>query len=332
MSYVMFTDCRLTQFARLAALGLLIVTAAFTHNVLGDDDAPGVVSATAASSADGSIRLIYKFQAGQFSHYSGTSRVQYITQLESKKFTTLQTNDTGTHFRVITVDESGNALIEPVVDRTRMTAKMPDKDPVVFDSESGEPVPVEFRTIREAIGRPVARFTVSPYGELIKATVIDPTAPQSLRDGAEKLTTRFAFVVRLPKTAVRVGDKWKEDYSTTVSIGRGLRQDVMIRRVYELVSVSDGVAHIKFKTTLLKSLQDPELEKQVIQQTPHGSIDFDIERGLVRTHVSNINQTTINAFGAQSLLQVVGEATETLVTAAADAPRTANRPSTGQSE
>ena len=272
--------------------------------------------------------LAYKFQPGQFVHYSSTSRVHYTTQLgdqyktpagitqslADRTFHSRQVNETVTHFRVVTVDEQGLALIEPVIDRTRMTAKLHDKDEVVFDSTTDPVPPPQFQAVREAIGRTVARFQVAPHGKLVKAIVVDPTAPQSLRDAAHKLETRFPFLSPLPTTPVSVGDKWREEYSTMV-LNEGLKQPLPMRRIYELSAVANGIAVIKFKTLVLTPLNDPEVEKQIIQQRPTGTIEFDVERGLVRSYKSSIDQTTYNAFGAQSLLHVTGESTDTLVPA-----------------
>lgn len=272
------------------------------------------VSATAVSALApaNAIVLNYKFQPGQFVYYSGTSRVQYITQLgDQSQFSTLQTNETGTHFRVVTVDENGLALIEPVIDRTRMTAKMEGKETVEYDSAKAVDPQSQFRAIQDAIGRTVARFQVAPNGKLIKATVVDTTAPQALRDAAGKLDTRFPYLSLLPSTPVSVGDKWREDYSIVV-INEGLKQPIPMRRVYELTAVASGIARISFKTVVLTPLNEAELEKQVIQQTPSGTIDFDIDRGLVRSYTSNIDRTVLNAFGQQSLLNVTGKSTETL--------------------
>jgi hypothetical protein len=282
-----------------------------------------LASATAPANAapSGPIMLAYKFESGQFVHYSGTNRVQYTTQLgdqydlprEQRKFSNIQTNETGSHFRIVTVDEQGIATIEPVVDRARMTAKMHGKEPVEFDSASDATPQPQFQAIRDAIGHPVARFQVSPTGTLIKAIIVDATAPQSLRDAAERLDTRFPFLSLLPSMPVAVGDKWREDYSI-VAVVNGLKQPIPIRRIYQLDAVADGIAIIKFKTLVLTPVNDPEFEKQIVQQTPTGTIEFDIERGLVRSHSSSVHRTVMNAFGAQSLLQVIGESTETLVT------------------
>jgi len=280
-------------------------------------DGRGVVqvsaTATSALAPANVVVLAYKFQPGQFVYYAGTSRVQYITQLgDQSRFSSLQTNETGTHFRVVSVDENGQAIIEPVIDRTRMTAKMQDKDAVDYDSAKAVDPQSQFRAIQDAIGRTVARFQVAPNGKLMKATIVDTTAPQALRDAAGKLDTRFPYLSLLPSTPVSVGDKWREDYSIVV-INEGLKQPIPMRRVYELTAVADGVARIGFKTVILTPLNEAELEKQVIQQTPTGTIEFDIERGLVRSYTSSIDRTVLNAFGQQSLLNVTGKSTETLV-------------------
>jgi hypothetical protein len=293
-----------------------------------------LVSATAPANVPfaGPVKLAYTLQPGQFVHYTGMNKINYDTMLgdqygipkggqgvvpvpkEQREFTNVQSNETGTHFRVISVDENGIALIEPVVDRTRMTAKMHGKEQVEFDSDKGSTPDPGFQAIRDAIGRTVARFQVAPTGKLLKAVIVDTSAPKALRDAAEKLDIRFQYLGLMPTTSVSVGDKWREDYSV-VLINNGLKEPWPMRRVYELTSVVDGIATIKFKTIIMKPVDEPELKKQVIQQTPAGTIEFDIEQGLVRSYASTINQTVINAFGPQSMLRVTGESTEKLVAA-----------------
>lgn len=299
-------------------------------------DAGGIVQTSATAPANvpvtGPITLAYKLKPGQFVHYTGMNKINYDTKLgdqygttgkngsfvpltaEEREFTSVQSNETGTHFRVISVDERGIALIEPVVDRTRMVAKMHGKEPVEFDSQQSATSDPGFEAVREAIGRKVARFQVAPTGKLLKATIVDQSAPLALRDAAEKLDIRFPYLGLLPTTPVSVGDKWREEYSV-VLVNNGLKEPWPMRRIYELTRVVDGIATIKFKTVVMKPVNETELEKQVIQQTPSGTIEFDIEQGLVRSYVSTINQTVLNAYGPQSLLRVTGESVEKLVVA-----------------
>lgn len=317
-------------------IGLAFV-AAFVGSIgITAAEEPAIIqtSATAPAnvSASGPVTLEYKLKPGQFVHYSGINKITYDTKLgdqygtegrggfvplraDEREFTSIQANETGTHFRVISVDEAGIALIEPVVDRTRMTAKMHGKEQVEFDSSTNINPDASFQAIREGIGRTVARFQVAPTGKLLKAVIVDATAPQALRTAAEKLDTRFAYLSLLPSEPVSVGDKWREEYNVIV-VQEGLKQPFTLRRIFELNSVVDGIATIKFKTLVMtKGTDEPEVAKQLMQQTPSGTIEFDIQQGLVRSYKSSISSTVINAFGRESMLRINGEATEQLVTA-----------------
>ena len=84
-------------------------------------------------------------------------------------------------------------------------------------------------------------------------------------------------------------------------------------RQYELTSVSDGIATIKFRTSILALLNEPKIQGQLAQQTPSGTIEFDIEHGWIRSRKSITNETVVNALGQQTVLQVVGESTEKLI-------------------
>jgi hypothetical protein len=293
----------------------LLASIGFTASNACGEEPPSAVDAIAAANraVHEPVQLAYKFQPGQFVHYLGYNKIEMRTQLQGRLYDTSQHNETGKHFRVVSVDEQGVALIEPVMDWAKMSARMPDKGEVSFDSESKSPVQPQFRFIKETIGRPVARFQVAPTGELVKAIIVDTTAPAPMREAAQKLNAQFEFFVRLPKAPVKVGGKWNEDSSMTVTGGKGDRHPVSIRRVYELTAVNGDMASIKFKTLILTQLDDPELEKQVMQSATSGTIKFDIEKGLVRSYAANVNKTTLNAFGSESLMQIVGETTETLV-------------------
>jgi hypothetical protein len=334
-----FESESMMRFDRTAGIrvSLAIIAACVGSIGVAAAEEPAIIqtSATAPAnvSASGPVTLAYKLKPSQFVHYSGVNKIVYDIKLseqygttehrgvfkplplEHREFTSVQSNETDTHFRVISVDEAGIALIEPVIDRTHMTAKMHGKDPVEFDSSTNINPDPSFQAIRDGIGRTVARFQVGPTGKLLKAVIVDATAPQALRTAAEKLDTRFAYLSLLPSEPVSVGDKWREEYNVIV-VQEGLKQPFTLRRIFELNSVVDGIATIKFKTLVMtKGTDEPEVAKQLMQQTPSGTIEFDIQQGLVRSYKSTINSTVINAFGRESMLRITGEATEKLVTA-----------------
>lgn len=270
--------------------------------------------------AEQPVLLSYKFQPGQFVHYEVSDRVRYVTQQSGSALETYQRNDSLKHFRVVSIDEDGSALLEPVIDRIKMSAgsqdstsdnpKSPnDKKAVEFDSEKDAVVPPEFQRHKETIGKAIARFHYAANGELLAVRLIDAKAAPP----ANKADPKMSFLIPLPKEPITVGHRWKQKYDEPIKIGQGLTQQIPMLRQFELTGISNGIATIKFKTSILALLDDPKMRGKLAQQTPSGTIEFDIERGLIRSRKSVTNEAVVNAFGPKSLLQVVGESTESLI-------------------
>ncbi len=320
--------------------------------------------AAQAVPAKQTVLLSYKFQPGQFVYYEVSDRVRYVMQQSGSTAETYQRNDSAKHFRVVSIDEDGSMLLEPIIDRIKMSAGSQDstsdnpearnhKPPIEFDSEKDKVAPAEFQRHKETVGKPMARFKYAPNGELLAVRIIDadlakanaaanaqskdPDPPQSKAAGtpksnatevpesivsatskpneaaAAKPDQKLSFLIPLPKEPITVGHRWKQKYDEPVNVGQGLRQQIPMLRQFELTSISDGIATIKFRTSILALLNDPKIQGQLAQQTPSGTIEFDIERGLIRSRKSVTNEAVVNAFGPQSLLQVVGESAEKMI-------------------
>ena len=154
----------------IASAGLTIGTGTFVRAE--DAEAPasavapvGTPSVEPVKMAATTVLLRYKFQPGQFLHYEVADHVRYVTQQAGNSFETLQRNDSAKHFRVVTIEEDGSALLEPIIDRIRMSAKLHEKPVVEFDSAKDKLAPPEFQRHKEAVGKPMARFLFTPSGE-----------------------------------------------------------------------------------------------------------------------------------------------------------------------
>jgi hypothetical protein len=270
------------------------------------------------------VQLKYKFQPGQFVNYEVSDHVRYVMQQAGKSFETFQRNDSSKHFRVVSVDEEGSAILEPIIDRIKMSkgrreadendgSKLHDQTLVEFDSAKDKVAPSEFQRHKETIGKPMARFQFASHGKLLSVRLIDNNVPKAMTAAADKADPKLNFLVPLPTEPISIGHRWKQKYDEPISVGQGLTQQIPMLRQYELLSISDGIATIKFKTSILALLNEPKIQGQLAQQTPSGTIEFDIERGLIRSKKSITNETVVNALGQQTVLQVIGESTEKLV-------------------
>ncbi len=302
----------------IAGVGSIVGTGKFALAEETEAAASAVAPAVAPSSepvkpAATTVLLQYKFQPGQFLHYEVADHVRYVTQKGGNAFEMLQRNDSAKHFRVVTIEEDGSALLEPIIDRIRMSAKLHEKPVVEFDSAKDKLAPPEFQRHKEAVGKPMARFLFTPSGELKSVKLLEANVAPAVAAAAAKADPKLSFLVPLPTESIAVGHRWKQKYNESISAGQGLFQPVPMLRQFELTGISDGVATIKFKTSILALLNDAKAQGQLAQQTPSGTIEFDIERGLIRSRKVVTNETVLNAFGQQTLLQVSGESIEKLV-------------------
>jgi hypothetical protein len=282
-------------------------------------------------------RLAYKFRANQFAHYD----VTYKARMRIQKGEVVQTSENVTlsrkHFRVVSVERDGSAVLEPVLDRVRMTARFDDNPPRAFDSDDDKqtaenktntddentddnekkkkkkkPTDPAYARIRKAVGQPQARVKVSASGALLRtiplkgAVVAKPT----------KGKPQQSFLVVLPDQAIPIGHEWsgsEEPFEVQVAVAVGVRKNVKLKRRFELLSVEGNLATIESKVVMLTPVKDPKALMQLIQQRPRGQIVFDLERGLIVSQKLTVDETVFGSIGPGSKVRAVTSLVETLV-------------------
>ncbi|HEY0983054.1 DUF6263 family protein [Schlesneria sp.] len=268
-----------------------------------------------AAADETTFQLVYHFKPGQFFHYEQSDRAELTTQSGSNQALAIQQTQTFRSFRVISVDDDGSAVIEPVVESVRMASQTGESGVVGYDSTKDEVIPKGFESLAGTVGRPLARFQVSANGRLNKVTLLVNDVPKKFAEAAEKTDPAINCLVVFPEKAVKIGEKWSEKSDTPVSVGNNLTQDLGLIRVYELAKVENDIATIRFRTSLRVPMHDPDILRQIVQQTPSGTIEFDLKEGKILSRSLKIDEKVIGAFGPQTLLQAQGEMLEKLVPA-----------------
>lgn len=276
------------------------------------------------SADETTYHLMYRFSPGQFFHYELSDRAELTTQSAANQSLAIQQTQCFRSFRVISVDEQGGAVLEPVVESVRMASQTGDTGTVGFDSTKDEEVPKGFESLASTIGRPLARFQVAANGRLLKATLLVSDVPKNFSEAAEKTDPAINCLVVFPEKPVKIGEKWSEKSETPVSVGNNLNQDLGLIRVYELAKVEEDIATIRFRTSLRVPMHDPDILRQIVQQTPSGTIEFDLKEGRLLSRSLKIDEKVIGAFGPQTLLQAKGEMQERLIPATSSPKISAN--------
>ena len=270
-------------------------------------------------------QLVYKFKTGDFYHYDVDDQAEMTTQFGENQSKLRQHTQVLKSFRVVAVDEAGGAIIEPIMEIIKMASQTADKPVVIYDSTKPEDPPKEYETVASTVGRPLARFQIAANGRLLKVSMLATDVPKSFTDAAAKTDPAINLLVALPDQPIKIGDKWSEKFDVQVTIGAGLNRPITLIRAYELAKVTDNLATIRVRTTLLTPTNDPEVLRQLVQQTPIGTIEFDMQQGRIINRSFKTEEKVVGAFGEQSLLQAIGSVTERLVDPSL--PRVSSNPS-----
>jgi hypothetical protein len=254
-------------------------------------------------------QLAYKFTPGQFAHYEVTQRMTIVSKYPQSEEKMKNESVTTKHFRVIAAESGGAAQLEPMIDRVRMSVKFNDAEPISYDSAAKEPPPPGFEAVAKTVGQAMARVHLTPNGELTKVTVLGEASP-ALTAAAAEADPKLNFLIPLPREAVGVGAVWKDRYQVPVSVGQGLTQPITLQREFQLTNVEGKAATITFRTSVITPVSDPQIEAQLLQRKPSGTVEFDLERGLILSQKTTASGQVVQAFGPNTALQAALETSE----------------------
>lgn len=277
-------------------------------------DPTGLMSAE-NEAASPTYTLKYQFVANQFTHLNVVHEATITTEYGEARETTFNESITRKHYRVVSVDADGSAVLEPVIDHVQMKAQFGDREPVLFDSNwSDDKIPAKFMDIKKSVGHPTARFRVNHFGRLESVSrlqVGSQTGPVDADSGDNDPSRNFLVV--LPEKPVQIGDTWTDTFRTKVSINNDIQREVELLRTYRLKSVEGSVAVISMVTSVTDPIRKPAIRAQLIQREPSGTIRFDLDRGLVLERESTVDKTVFECFGPKSSMKAVSRRVEKLV-------------------
>ena len=265
------------------------------------------------------VRLAYKFQPSESLHLEYKQDMTMDIRHPDFKRKMVSQVISNKHLRIISVDANGNTLVEPVIDRTRMTSKQDDDPESTFDSAEGlDSCPAEYRPLLAAVGKPMVRIKFAPNGKVIEATGLNG-ATTAARD-IEK-DPMLNFLIVFPDQPVRVGETWKDDFEAIAQLDKTLKQGVKLRREYRLLKLNGSQAEIELKTACLTPLRDPMIEMQIAGRLLSGKIVFDHQLGQIVSREMNVESQVLNGAGAKTVVNTVMSQTERLI----PNPKLANR-------
>ncbi len=254
------------------------------------------------------FQLVYKFEPNQFVHCEVAHKMTIEIKLGEASQTTYNESKSRKHLRVVAVDQHGNAVLEPMIDHVRMTAKS-EQETVVFNSTDGpDKCPPAFQHVLKTIGQPLTRVKVAANGRLL--SLGNEYVQQKGGNSIHESDASRNFLVVFPEKPVRIGAAWHDDINVPVEVSAKLKRQITLRRTYRLMAVKDSIAIIGLKTAVLEPIRDPQIKAQLIQRAPVGTIRFDIQMGQIASWESNIDKVVVGAFGLNSSMRAISYRSE----------------------
>jgi Family of unknown function (DUF6263) len=292
------------------------------------DEAPSTTERAGESGAKAAEKhkLTFKFQVGQIVRQEIAHESEIKTHKNQDTETARNSSKSRRHYRVVAVDErSGEADLELTIDWVHMTASFEGADgkktkPIEFQSNDPEKHPEQFGNILASVGRSCATIRFNRTGAPVK--VVSGRVPQTATApiGESKATTGSpltdgsleAYLIPLPDQPVAVGEEWRDKFDVIVRDDVKNLTKITIQRVYKLLEVKEGRAVIELRTAILTPVNNGAIAAQLIQREITGKIVFDIERGLIISRETVVDNTVVNAVGANSVMRALSRYHEKL--------------------
>jgi hypothetical protein len=244
-------------------------------------------------------RLRYQFQAGQEVYFAVHNETQRSFQYKESLAEMQEGSDSLKHYRVLSATGDGDAVLELIIDRTRMWIKQ-DGEPVVYDSTQGGKVPAAFAGVNGTIGKPWLHVTVTACGEtLVAASPGETAVPGADKKGSYSSSDFLSRVLPLlpAEEEVAVGATWKEPFTIEVPETDTLMKQVRLQRRYTLTKIEGDVATIAFKTERLTPDLTPKQEARIAQILYTGIFRLDHRQGLLLGRELHVERRVSNFDG-----------------------------------
>ena len=247
--------------------------------------------------------LTYKFQMGEILRYE----VDHSTRIKSTIEGTTQEAESKSEsvkaWKVTDVLPNGEIEFVHLVEKVRMTNRVPNRAVRKFDSEHDKTPPPGFEQAAGAVGIPLTVVRINPAGKIVEREEKYPQ-PESYED--------VPLTLQLSDEPLAIGDKWDFTYNVEVEKKNGGKQSIRTRRVCTLKKVEAGVATIKVEYQALTPLT-PFIESQLVERLTKGTIRFDIDQGRVLSQKYDADRRVIGFSGDASSMHYVSRTEERLL-------------------
>lgn len=235
----------------------------------------------AASTADAQTAWRFRWTKGE----TLTTKVDHVTAVTEtiggKKSEITSKLNIVKRWRVVDVDEKGNATLEQSLASLRNEQTRPGGDVLLFDSTNLDKSTPELKGMAKFINVPVAVIKVDAIGRVLEVT----QGPKNKYEAEPP----FAFV--LPGQPVQPGQAWTRPFHIVLEPPLGTGEKYLADQVVKLLSVEGGKATLSLTTTLKNPPETPGERAPLLQKEMQGQVVFDTAKGQIERVQLTVDRT-----------------------------------------
>jgi hypothetical protein len=292
----------------LAIVGGLVIAAALQAA----EPTPAPTPAPTPTPRTDRVLLRYVFRPGDDLASAVTHRALTETTMNGVTQSVETSTDSTRTWKVVAVDQAGQATLEQVVDEVTMTSRSSDQGEVRWASAGLADPPPGYEGVRQSLGVPLVRLRVAADGRILERRELRPCPAAATGD---------LVIVPLPEEPIAVGHEWTVPDEVVVEVPNGPRKAVRTRLRYRLERLEDGIATIAVDTTVLTPVDDPRLEARLLERIWDGTVRFDVEAGRIVGRRTAIDRRVVGFGGPQSSVRYKASLEER-----AESPKTSPAP------
>ncbi len=250
-------------------------------------------------------RLRYKLKKGDLIKWRIVHLATTETTIQEQPETSRTRSVAIRSWKVLDVDDVGNATVQLTVEELEMWQKVSDRDEVTYNSRTDKTAPPEYLQAAETVGVPLLTAKVTPSGQIVARD-----RPKENFDlGLGQMTIPF------PEKPQSPGQSWYVPRQLLVQLPGGTIKRIKIRQKHTLVKVETGVATIRIVSQPITPIDNPQIEAQLMQDLIDGTVRFDLDKGCLLSRQVDWDETVVEFAGPSSMIKYRARLTEKLVPA-----------------
>lgn len=203
-------------------------------------------------------------------------------------------------WEVQSIDSKGNITLVAQMDSAEMWQQTGESAPVSYNTLKDKEPPLEYESIADQFGRPIATISITPFGQVV-----------SRQDHVRQAKLGMGDVtIPMPAKKISINHTWTVPGNLSAKDEHGIMNYLDTRVRYTLTKVKDGLAYISFRTEVLTPINSKKVQSKIMQHMTDGTAIFDIKRGLIVRRIVDWNETVQGFEGAGSYLKYVASFNE----------------------